>query len=78
MLGARDPAEARDATVALNKRMSDLVGVALLFYPADIVLARSNVTGPLGHGRYPATSWNIFEWAIFELRGSSRPQKPGL
>ena len=41
-----------------------MLGSGFLYYPSDVVMFRANVTGPIGHNRYPATSWNIFEWAI--------------
>jgi ABC-type transport system substrate-binding protein len=61
---ARGKEDSRQAMVALNRQITANLGTSFLFYPADVVMMRSNVTGPIGHNRYPATSWNVFEWAI--------------
>ncbi|MBM2811670.1 MAG: hypothetical protein HW416_2429 [Chloroflexi bacterium] len=54
----------RQAQAALHKRFSETLGTGPLYYPADIMLVRNNVKGPLGHYTYPAHSWNTFEWEI--------------
>lgn len=51
-----------DASVGLHRRMSDLLGTLPLYYPADVIVARNPIRGPLGHFTYPCYSWNIFEW----------------
>jgi ABC-type transport system substrate-binding protein len=64
VLNALGDQQWRAAVVALHHRMSQTVGMAPLYYPADILLVNSGVKGPLGHFSYPAHSWNIFEWEV--------------
>lgn len=55
--------ERRDAQIALHKRMSELAGFGPLFYGVEVILARSNVRGPVGnYGPQIGVTWNIFEW----------------
>ncbi len=53
----------RDAYVGLNQRMSAQAAYSPIYYPAEIVLARSRLTGPVGEYGW-GLSWNIFEWEV--------------
>ena len=44
--------------------MSEMLGTLPLFYPADVIVARAPIKGPIGHFTYPCYSWNIFEWGF--------------
>src|SRR5439155_1216722 len=63
-LQARGEQQFREAEVALLKRFSETLGTGPLYYPADVMLVRNTVKGPLGHYTYPAHSWNTAEWEI--------------
>ena len=54
----------RQAAIALNKRLSELVGYGPLYYNVEILLARSRLTGPVGEGLQTGVTWNIFEWEV--------------
>jgi hypothetical protein len=64
VLTALTPQASLDANVSLHKRVTEIVGMGPLYYPVDIIIARNNVKGPVGHYLYPAHSWNIYEWSI--------------
>jgi ABC-type transport system substrate-binding protein len=64
VLTAVSPRAWLDANVALHKRMSEVLGTLPLFYPADVIVARHPIKGPVGHFTYPCYSWNIFEWGF--------------
>jgi ABC-type transport system substrate-binding protein len=55
----------RDAYLALNQRMSALVAYSPIYYPAEILLARNRLTGPVGEQGWGLT-WNLFEWEVTE------------
>lgn len=54
---------ARQATVALMKRMSEVLGAAPLYYEPRVVMAKGKVSG-----LNPTTAplWNVFEWGVRE------------
>lgn len=53
----------RDAYIALNQRMSVQAAYTPLYYPAEILIARGRLTGPVGeHGG--GLTWNLFEWEV--------------
>ena len=52
-----------DAYVALNQRMAALVAYSPIYYPAEILLARSRLTGPVGQQGWGLT-WNLFDWEV--------------
>jgi peptide/nickel transport system substrate-binding protein len=62
LLTATNPRAWLENSIALHKRMSEMLGTLPLFYPADAIVARNPIKGPAGHFTYPCYSWNIFEW----------------
>lgn len=57
------------AVVALNKRMSEIVGVGPLFYGVGVIVAKNKVKGPVGEvAQKSGMAWNAFEWEITEWR----------
>lgn len=62
LLGAVRPAEIRQVNVELHRYMSQNALFVPLYYPPDILIARSGVKGLIGRYSYPAHSWNIYEW----------------
>ena len=55
----------KNVAIALHKRMSELVGIAPLFYGVGVILARSSVQGPVGEvAEKSGMAWNVFEWEI--------------
>jgi peptide/nickel transport system substrate-binding protein len=66
VLTATSPRAWVDANVNLHRRMSERLGTLPLFYPADVIVARHPITGPVGHFTYPCYSWNIWEWGFSE------------
>jgi len=65
VLTSFDEGERRRATVDLQRRMADLVGIGPLYYSTEVVVARSRVRGPIGEfGGQSGVSWNIFEWDV--------------
>jgi peptide/nickel transport system substrate-binding protein len=51
--------------VALHKRMSETLGVGMLFFNAEVLIARNRVRGPVGEvAEKSGMSWNIFEWEV--------------
>jgi peptide/nickel transport system substrate-binding protein len=57
--------EANEATVALLKRTSELVGVAPLIYSVEAIIARNRLRGPVGNfGSQEGMTWNIHEWEV--------------
>jgi peptide/nickel transport system substrate-binding protein len=60
-----DENERRQAGVAMNKLMSELAGYTPLYYQADLLVAKSRLTGPIGPGLTQSTiTWNIYEWDV--------------
>lgn len=58
-----DPAERQSAVVALHRRMSEIVGIGLLYYNPGILIAKSKLEGPVGEtAQSGGLSWNIFQW----------------
>jgi ABC-type transport system substrate-binding protein len=67
VLTSFDPAERRQSAIALHKRMSEVVGIAGLYYDVEVILAKHKVKGPIGnYGPQQGISWNIYEWEIAE------------
>jgi peptide/nickel transport system substrate-binding protein len=64
-LSSLDENQRRQATIALIKRMTDLVGPAPFLYSVEVVVARKHVDGPVGRvsGQIGMT-WNVHEWQI--------------
>ena len=57
--------ERREATVALQKRMSDLAAYAPLHYLVEVILAKHRLKGPIGnYGAQSGITWNVFEWEV--------------
>lgn len=55
----------RQAVIALHRRMSELVGIAPLFYGVGVILTSGKVKGPIGEVvEKSGMSWNIFEWEM--------------
>jgi len=51
--------------VALHKRMSETLGVGMLFFNAEVLVARNRLRGPIGEvAEKSGMSWNIFEWEV--------------
>jgi ABC-type transport system substrate-binding protein len=63
---ALDPGERSRATIALHQRLSDVVGITLLYANPSIAVAKTRLQGPLGEGPFGAAglTWNIFEWRL--------------
>lgn len=67
VLTSLEDAQRRQATIALHRRMAELVGIGPLYYSAEVIIARSRVKGPVGeYGAQSGVSWNIFEWEVVE------------
>ena len=65
VLTSFDQGERQRATVELHKRMSELVGIGPLYYDVEVILAKNNVSGPIGnYGPQQGISWNIYEWEV--------------
>ncbi len=65
ILTSFDEQERRRATIDLQQRMAELVGIGPLYYSTEVVVARSRVSGPVGEfGGQSGVSWNIFEWSV--------------
>jgi peptide/nickel transport system substrate-binding protein len=65
VLTSMDPRDRREATIALHKRMSEVVGIGPLYYEVEVILAKNSVKGPVGnYGPQQGVSWNVFEWEI--------------
>lgn len=59
--------ERRTAVVALHRRMSEVLGIGLLYYPVEVLIARNRVRGPVGEvAEKSGMSWNIFQWEVTE------------
>jgi peptide/nickel transport system substrate-binding protein len=57
--------ERNQHVVALHKRMSEVLGVGMLFFHAEVLIARNRVRGPVGEvAEKSGMSWNIFEWEV--------------
>ncbi len=62
-----DEVERRQAAITMNRLLSDLAAYAPLYYQADVLVAKSRLSGPLGPGlTQPGVTWNIFEWEVTE------------
>jgi peptide/nickel transport system substrate-binding protein len=60
-----EPVVQRQATVALNKRLSELAAYGPLYYNTEVLLARSRLQGVLGEAPLQTgVTWNIFEWEV--------------
>jgi ABC-type transport system substrate-binding protein len=67
VLTSFDVGERRQATIALHKLMSELVGIGPLYYDVEVILAKNKVKGPVGnYGPQQGISWNIYEWSVSE------------
>lgn len=65
VLTSLDPAERREATIALHRRLSEVVGIGALYYQVEVILATNNVKGLVGnYGPQQGVSWNAFEWEV--------------
>jgi peptide/nickel transport system substrate-binding protein len=65
VLTSFDAGERHRATIDLHKRMTEIVGIGPLYYDVEVILAKSNVRGPIGnYGPQQGISWNIFAWEI--------------
>lgn len=59
--------ERGQATVAVHKRISELVAFAPLFYIVELVIAKHRVKGPSGTaGPQTGITWNLWEWEVTE------------
>lgn len=59
--------ERKQHVLALHKRMSETLGVGMLYYHAEVLLARNRLRGPIGEvAEKSGLSWNIFEWEVVE------------
>jgi len=58
-----EPEPWRQATVALNKRITDVLGAGPLYYEPRVLMAKSKVTGP---NPITVPMWNVFEWEVRE------------
>lgn len=57
--------ERREHILGLHRRFSDVVGVGMLFYHVEVLLARNRLKGPVGEvAEKSGMSWNIFEWEV--------------
>ena len=57
--------ERRQAAIAVSKRLSELAAYAPLYYQADVLAAKTRLSGPVGPGLGQAgVTWNIFEWEV--------------
>ncbi|MBM2809954.1 MAG: hypothetical protein HW416_713 [Chloroflexi bacterium] len=54
----------RRATIALMKRMTDVVGPSPVLYSVEVVAARSYVVGPAGRAAQSGVTWNVHEWEV--------------
>jgi peptide/nickel transport system substrate-binding protein len=62
-----NPAERREATIALHRRAGELVVFIPLYHPPEAILAKNTVRGPVGnYGPQVGVAWNVFEWEIAE------------
>jgi peptide/nickel transport system substrate-binding protein len=60
-----DESARHSATVALNKRMSELAAYGPLYYQVDVLLAKNRLHGPVGQfGSQTGVTWNVFEWEL--------------
>jgi peptide/nickel transport system substrate-binding protein len=60
-----DEGERRQAAIGVNQRLAELAAYTPLYYQADVLAAKSRLTGPIGPGLGQAgITWNIFEWAV--------------
>lgn len=60
-----DEGTRRNAFVTLTKRMSDLAAYGPLYYPVEMLVARSRLKGPVGeYAGQTGITWNIFEWQV--------------
>ncbi len=60
-----NPQDQRAANVALNTRLTELVGIGPLYYPAEVMLVANRVKGPIGnYGPQLGTTWNLYEWEV--------------
>lgn len=65
ILRSLDSQERNEATVALHRRMSEVLGIAPLYYEVEVILARNSVKGPIGnYAPQQGITWNIFEWEL--------------
>jgi peptide/nickel transport system substrate-binding protein len=64
-LTAINQKESGEATVALLKRTSEIVGVAPLIYSVEAIIARNRLKGPVGnYVSQEGITWNIHEWEV--------------
>ncbi len=51
--------------IELHTRMSEVLGIGMLLYHAEVLIARNRVQGPVGEvAEKSGVSWNIFEWEV--------------
>jgi peptide/nickel transport system substrate-binding protein len=64
-LTAINQRESDEATVALLKRTSEIVGIAPLIYSVEAIIARNRLKGPVGnYVSQEGITWNIHEWEV--------------
>ena len=57
--------ERRQAVVSLHKRMSEILGIALLYYNPGVLIAKNRLQGPIGEtADAGGITWNVFEWTL--------------
>jgi ABC-type transport system substrate-binding protein len=60
-----DETERKQAAVGINRIMTDVAAYSPLYYQADLLVAKSTLTGPVGPGLTGSSvTWNVFEWEI--------------
>ncbi|HEY3116860.1 MAG TPA: peptide ABC transporter substrate-binding protein [Chloroflexota bacterium] len=60
-----DARQRRDYVIALQKRMSETVGVGMMYWAEAVYLVRNRLKGPVGEvAEKSGMSWNIFEWEV--------------
>jgi ABC-type transport system substrate-binding protein len=64
-----DEGERRQATVAVNRVLSEMAAYIPLYYQSDVLVAKNRLVGPVGPGlgsgvSQPGVTWNIFEWEV--------------
>ncbi|HZT07760.1 MAG TPA: ABC transporter substrate-binding protein [Chloroflexota bacterium] len=57
--------ERSEATIAVLKRMTELVGAQPLIYSVEVIIARNGVRGPVGnYGPQEGITWNVQDWSV--------------
>jgi peptide/nickel transport system substrate-binding protein len=60
-----DERDRREAVVGLHRRMAETLGVGMLYFNVELIIARARVKGPVGEvAEKSGMSWNIFEWEV--------------